>query len=117
MPALGALAALYIALGFSTGSAATLIALSLTWGMVNHVALTTIVTLLGEAAPSRRGSVMALYSATTYAAGGLATAAAAGVLAVTGYEVVALGAAASVAVAAVVFRGLGRRGPRSPATP
>lgn len=68
------LAGVYVVLALVMQSFALLIALCFVWGLVNHMAMTLIVSQLSALAPSRRGAILGLYSATTYlcVAGGVA---------------------------------------------
>lgn len=71
-PALGALALVYLALAVAMGSWTVVLATALSWGFVNHIGLTLLVSKLAAAAPALRGSVMSLNSAATYGGAGVA---------------------------------------------
>jgi predicted MFS family arabinose efflux permease len=63
-----ALVAVYLALALAAGSAVALIALCFVWGAVNHLGLNLIVGRLSALDPARRGAILGLNSAVTYAA-------------------------------------------------
>lgn len=103
-PVLAALAAVYLVLAATVGVLPALLVAAVAWGLVNHVALTLLVSRLSAAAPDARGAVLALNSAATY--GGAAVA---GLLAGPLYEAAGLGwvavaGAVVVAVAVPVTR-------------
>ena len=60
------LVGVYVALAAAMGSFAALVAMCFVWGLVNHAAMTLLVARLSALAPSRRGAILGLYSATTY---------------------------------------------------
>lgn len=70
----GVLVLQYLALAAVAGSAEALVALCLTWGMINHLGLNLIVGRLAALDPARRGAVLGLNSGVTYLAMFLATA-------------------------------------------
>ncbi|MEL7100132.1 MAG: MFS transporter [Pseudomonadota bacterium] len=94
----GALITAYLALAVSAGVPALLIAMCALWGVVNHLGLNLLVGQLSAAAPARRGTVMGLYSATTYLAMSLGTAGFGPAFTAFGFAVPALMAAALVAL-------------------
>jgi predicted MFS family arabinose efflux permease len=99
-PVLAGLAAVYLLIAATVGLLPALLVAAVAWGLVNHVALTLLVSRLSAAAPDARGAVLALNSAATY--GGAAVA---GLLAGPLYEVAGLGwvaVAAAVVVAVAV---------------
>ncbi|GAA3243446.1 MFS transporter [Pseudonocardia petroleophila] len=99
-PVLAALAGVYLLLAATVGLLPALLAAAVAWGLVNHVALTLLVSRLSAAAPDARGAVLALNSAATY--GGAAVA---GLLAGPLYEAAGLGwvaVAGAVVVAAAI---------------
>jgi predicted MFS family arabinose efflux permease len=64
---LGALSLVYGLMIPATSSLAALIALAFCWGVANHFGQNIIVLLLGRASEERRGAVLALNSAVSYA--------------------------------------------------
>lgn len=70
----GLLVLQYLALSAAAGSAGALVALCLSWGMINHLGLNLIVGRLAALDPARRGAVLGLNSGVTYLAMFLATA-------------------------------------------
>ena len=64
---LGALALIYGLMIPAASSLAALTALAFCWGLANHFGLNIIVLLLGRASDTRRGAVLALNSAVSYA--------------------------------------------------
>jgi DHA1 family inner membrane transport protein len=70
----GVLVLQYLALAAVAGNALALVALCLSWGMVNHLGLNLIVGRLAALDPARRGAVLGLNSGVTYLAMFLATA-------------------------------------------
>lgn len=70
----GVLVLQYLALAAVAGNAWALVALCLSWGMINHLGLNLIVGRLAALDPARRGAVLGLNSGVTYLAMFLATA-------------------------------------------
>ena len=70
----GVLVVQYLALAAASVNAWALVALCLTWGMINHLGLNLIVGRLAALDPARRGAVLGLNSGVTYLAMFLATA-------------------------------------------
>lgn len=64
---LGALVLVYGLMIPAASSLAALVALAFCWGLANHFGLNIIVLLLGRASDARRGAVLALNSAVSYA--------------------------------------------------
>jgi len=89
------------------------------WGLVNHAGLGLLVTLLGRRGGEARGPVLALYSATTYLAAALGTAALGPGYEAGGLTAVTLAAGAGLLLAVVpaarVRRGEPRPSGRRPA--
>lgn len=99
---LGALTPVFVLMISGSGSFPAMLALAAAWGFANHFGLNILVLLLGRADPARRGAVLALNSAVSYA-GALAGASVFGVLYEWGgFRPLAGVAAACVAGAAVV---------------
>ena len=65
---LAVLVGIYLALGAAQGSATTILALALIWGVVQHLGLNLLVGRLAAIDPSRRGAILGLNSAVTYVA-------------------------------------------------
>ncbi|MDN5933434.1 MAG: hypothetical protein L0I24_20615, partial [Pseudonocardia sp.] len=97
-PVLVALAVVYVLLGATVGSLPALLVVAVAWGLINHVALTLLVSGLATAAPGARGAVLALNSGATY--GGAAVA---GLGAGPLYEAAGLGWVAVVAAVVVAL--------------
>lgn len=70
----GVLVVQYLALALAAGSAWALVALCLTWGMINHLGLNLIVGRLAGMDAARRGAILGLNSGVTYLAMFVATA-------------------------------------------
>lgn len=64
----GALVLVYIALAVTCEGLAQFLSVAVVWGVANHLGLNLIVSTLTAIAPSRRGAILGLFSATTYAA-------------------------------------------------
>ena len=102
-----------MALALTVGLFALFLAVSLLWGVVNHVGLTLMVSRLAAVAPALRGAVLALNTAATY--GGAAVA---GALAGPLYEGAGFGSlATSAAVLLALAVPVTRRRAASPPTP
>ncbi|MGR3503979.1 MFS transporter [Pseudaestuariivita sp.] len=71
----GGLVAVYLGLAGLAHSAVLIVAACLVWGAVNHLGLNLLVSTLTALSPNERGTILGLYSATTYAAMSLGTAA------------------------------------------
>jgi predicted MFS family arabinose efflux permease len=93
---LALLAGLYLSLAALSWSAMAIIALSLVWGVLNHLTLNTIIARLAGLSEERRGAILGLNSAVTYVA------VFAGTLAF-GWVYVALGFAACAVASACVL--------------
>lgn len=94
----GALVAAYLSLAAAAETPAVLLAGCAGWGVVNHLGLNLLVGQLTAAAPAQRGTVMGLYSATTYLAMCIGTAAFAPVFTRFGFAPLALLAAGLIAL-------------------
>lgn len=103
-PVLAALAAVYLVLAATVSLLPALLVAALAWGLVNHVALTLLVSRLSAAAPGSRGAVLALNSAATYGGATLAGLLAGPLFEVAGLGWVAVAAAVVVALAVPVTR-------------
>lgn len=60
------LALVYLAIALSSTDYQWLLLIALVWGVVNHLAVNALIAALGAADPARRGTILGLYSATTY---------------------------------------------------
>lgn len=96
------LAAVYAALAPATESVPVLLVVMALLGLINHVALNTLVTLLTTAGAGQRGAVMAINSAVTYAGYMLGTAGMGMVFEQLGFTAVAAGSAVMMALAIVL---------------
>ena len=67
-PVFAALIVVYLAIAAAADAFGTLIALSLFWGVVNHLGLNIALLRLRGLAPDRQGAILGLYSFVTYAA-------------------------------------------------
>lgn len=103
-PVLAVLAAVYLLLGATVGSLPALLVVAVAWGVVNHVALTLLVSRLAAAAPQARGAVFALNSAATYGGAAVAGFGAGPLYEAAGLGWVAVVAAMVVALAVPVVR-------------
>jgi predicted MFS family arabinose efflux permease len=56
----------YVMLAVASQRYGFLLFVALLWGVVNHLAINALIAALGAADPTRRGTVLGLYSATTY---------------------------------------------------
>lgn len=101
-PALGAVAAVYLALAITIGAFAVFLAVAFVWGLVNHVGLTLLVSRLAAAAPAVRGAVLALNTAATYGGAGVAGVLAGQVYESAGFRWLAVAAGLLVALAVPV---------------
>ncbi|GAA2559293.1 MFS transporter [Pseudonocardia hydrocarbonoxydans] len=102
-PVLAVLAAVYLLLGATVGLLPALLVVAVVWGLVNHVALTLLVSGLA-AAPAARGAVLALNSGATYGGAAVAGLGAGPLYETAGLGWVAVAAAVVVAVAVPVVR-------------
>ena len=103
-PVLAALAVVYLLLGATVGSLPALLVVAVGWGLVNHVALTLLVSGLAAAAPETRGAVLALNSGATYGGAAVAGLGAGPLYEAAGLGWVAVAAAVVVALAVPVVR-------------
>lgn len=67
------LALVYLALAIAAQQYRWLLLAALLWGIVNHLAVNALIAALGAADPAQRGTVLGLYSATTYLCMSVAT--------------------------------------------
>lgn len=86
----GALVTVYLALALGSASGAAIIAMCVLWGAANHLGLNILVGTLTALSPERRGAILSLYSAVTYAAMSAGTAAFKPLYAVSGFAACAL---------------------------
>jgi len=118
-PTVLVLAGVYLALPAAAGALPVLLAACALWVLVNHAGLGLLVTLLGRRGGEARGPVLALYSATTYLAAALGTAALGPGYEAGGLTAVTLAAGAGLLLAVVpaarVRRGEPRPSGRRPA--
>lgn len=91
-------AAVYLAILWGADSFETLLAVAFVWGLANHLGLNMLIVRLTGIAPTRRGAIMGLNSATTYIAAFAGTLAFGPVYAGFG-----LGATAAVAALLMLF--------------
>lgn len=98
------LVAVYALLPLAARSVPLLLAHMALLGVVNHVALNTLVTCLTSASEERRGSVMAVNSAVTYAGFTVGSAGMGVVYDALGFPVVAVGSALLLGTAALALR-------------
>ncbi len=91
-------AAVYLAILWGADSFETLLAIAFVWGLANHLGLNMLIVRLTGIAPTRRGAIMGLNSATTYIAAFAGTLAFGPVYAGFG-----LGATAAVAALLMLF--------------
>lgn len=103
-PVLAVLAVVYLLLGATVGSLPALLAVAVVWGLVNHIALTLLVSRLAAAAPGARGAVLALNSGATYGGAAVAGLGAGPLYEAAGLGWVAVAAAVVVALAVPVVR-------------
>jgi predicted MFS family arabinose efflux permease len=108
---LAAVALIYLALVPATRAIWSTALLTAVWGGANHLCLNALIVLLARAQPDRRGAVLGLNSAVTYLGALLGTGAAGLAYQRAGFMALGIGAAALLAVAALVaqFGGAGAR--------
>lgn len=99
---LAAAALVYAALVPATAAFATLLALAAAWGFANHFGLNILVLRLTAACPDRRGAVLALNSATSYAGAFLGAGLFGAVYERAGFTPLALAASACAGLAALI---------------
>lgn len=68
-----ALALLYLGLATIAASYSLLLPAVLLWGVINHLAVNVLIAALGAADPAQRGTLLGLYSGTTYLSMSVAT--------------------------------------------
>ncbi|WP_412554483.1 MFS transporter [Shimia sp. MIT1388] len=97
----GALLIVYLLMAGLAGQGLAIFAVCLLWGAVNHLGLNILVGQLSALSPSQRGAILGLYSATTYVAMFVGTAAFRLVFEAQGFAMTALLSAVCVAPALV----------------
>lgn len=104
----------YLVLPFAAERIATVAAWPFFWGLANHFCMTTLVSYMNTLSARLRGTIMGLFSFTTYVSLGTAGAVYGPVYQAHGFFAVSFASAATVAVAALIAlrRSLGA-GPRS----
>lgn len=94
----------YVVLPFAAQSMAAIAIYPVMWGMANHFCMTVLVSFLGSLSPTRRGTIMGLFSFVTYVSVGVAGAAYGSVYSAHGFFAVAFAATATAwATAMAVF--------------
>jgi MFS transporter, DHA1 family, inner membrane transport protein len=93
----------YLALPFMTRAAAVIIAFAFVWGVINHVAMTSLVSSISRAPAGARGTALGLFSTVTYVAHGISGPVMGWLYAHRGFEAVSWTAAAGAGVLAVVL--------------
>jgi predicted MFS family arabinose efflux permease len=93
----------YLVLPFMTRAAAVMIAFAFVWGVINHFAMTSLVSSISRAPAGARGTALGLFSTVTYVAHGLSGPAMGWLYAHHGFEAVSWTAAAGAGVLAVVL--------------
>ncbi len=96
-----ALLLVYLLMAGLAGQGLAIFAVCLLWGAVNHLGLNILVGQLSALSPSQRGAILGLYSATTYVAMFVGTAAFRLVFEAQGFAMTALLSAACVAPALI----------------
>jgi len=92
----------YVVLPFAAERVLTVMAWPFFWGLANHFCMTVLVSYMNSLSPRLRGTIMGLFSFTTYFSLGTAGAVYGPVYQVHGFFVVSFASAATVAVAAVI---------------
>lgn len=96
-----ALLLVYLLMASLAGQGAAIFAVCLLWGAVNHLGLNILVGQLTALSPSQRGAILGIYSATTYVAMFVGTAAFRPVFETQGFAVAAILSAVCIAPALV----------------
>lgn len=104
----------YVILPFAALSPWTVVGFALVWGLVQHLGMNSLVSLMGTAPPGNRATVMGLFSAVTYLAQGAGGAAYGGVYDAHGFMAVCFAATVTAWGAALLFALLGSRRPSQP---
>lgn len=92
----------YLVLPFAAERIVTVALWPFFWGLANHFCMTTLVSYMNTLSPRLRGTIMGLFSFTTYVSLGTAGAVYGPLYEARGFYAVAFAAAATVAVAAVI---------------
>ena len=92
----------YIVLPFAAERIVTVALWPFFWGLANHFCMTTLVSYMNTLSPRLRGTIMGLFSFTTYVSLGTAGAVYGPVYQAYGFFAVSFASAATVAVAAVI---------------
>ena len=92
----------YIVLPFAAERVLTVMAWPFFWGLANHFCMTVLVSYMNSLSPRLRGTIMGLFSFTTYFSLGTAGAVYGPVYQAHGFFAVSLASAATVAVAALI---------------
>lgn len=92
----------YLVLPFAAERIVTVAAWPFFWGLANHFCMTTLVSYMNTLSPRLRGTIMGLFSFTTYLSLGTAGAVYGPVYQAHGFFAVSLASAATVAVAAAL---------------
>lgn len=92
----------YLVLPFAAERIVTIAAWPFFWGLANHFCMTTLVSYMNTLSPRLRGTIMGLFSFTTYLSLGTAGAVYGPVYQAHGFFAVSFASAATVAVAAVI---------------
>ena len=91
----------YLILPFAAETVITVAAYPFIWGLANHFCMTTLVSYMGALSPQMRGTVMGLFSFTTYLSLGMAGAVYGPVYDAYGFFVVSFASAATMGAAAL----------------
>ncbi|SMP24039.1 MFS transporter [Shimia sagamensis] len=97
----GALLLVYLLMAVCAGQGLAIFGVCLFWGAVNHMGLNILVGQMSALSPSQRGAILGLYSATTYVAMFVGTAAFRPVFETQGFAVASVLSAACVAPALI----------------
>lgn len=100
--ALGLVALNYAILPFASETIVTIAAWPFFWGLANHFCMTTIVSYMNTLSPQLRGTIMGLFSFTTYLSLGTAGAVYGPVYQAHGFFAVSFASAATLAVGMVI---------------
>ena len=97
----GGLLSVYLGIAAASGSGIAIFGACLLWGAANHLGLNILVGQLTALSPSQRGAILGLYSAVTYAAMFVGTAAFKPVFESYGFQTIAILSAICIAPACV----------------
>ncbi len=92
----------YVVLPFAAERVLTVMAWPFFWGLANHFCMTVLVSYMNSLSPRLRGTIMGLFSFTTYFSLGTAGAVYGPIYQAHGFFAVSLASAVTVAVAAVI---------------